>query len=70
MNIFGNKIKNKPALSYWVKFDFDNPETYPPKYDKYLVHRKDEKIHWETWNNSYWAYNGNVITHWAVIIKP
>lgn len=62
--------KEKPALSYWVKFDINDITTYPPKYDKYLICRKDGKIHWETWNGSGWAYNGTVIRYWAVIIKP
>jgi len=68
MGIF-NKDKH-PALSHWVKFDKLDILTYPPNYDKYLVQRKDEKIHWETWNGSGWAYNGNVIIYWAVIVKP
>jgi hypothetical protein len=70
MNFFK---RNKPALSAlscWVKFDLSKPETCPPKYDKYLICRKDGKIHWETWNGNGWAYNGDVIKFWAVIIKP
>lgn len=42
----------------------------PEKYGKYFVHRKDGKIHWETWNGTGWAYNGNVITHWKQITPP
>ena len=53
------------ALSYWQL------STMPPaKYGKYLVCRKDGKIHWETWNGSGWAYNGNTIKYWAVIVEP
>lgn len=54
----------------WVEFDFDTVSTHPPKYGKYFVKRKDGKIHWETWNGSNWAYNGNVITHWRAINFP
>lgn len=54
----------------WIKFDPNNPETHPKQYDKYFVHRKDGKVHWETWNGSGWAYNGNVITHYMIIEKP
>lgn len=58
------------ALSHWVKFDPSNVETYPDVYGKYLICRKDGKIHWETWNGSGWAYNESVIVFWAVIVPP
>lgn len=32
-------------------------------YGKYLVVRKDGKIHFEVYNGSGWAYNGINITH-------
>lgn len=59
-----------PALSYWVAFDWNIKETHPPKYDKYLICRKDGKIHWETWNGSGWAYNHNEIKFYAIIAPP
>jgi hypothetical protein len=67
--------KQKPescqtALSYWVAFDFNKIETRPTKYGKYLICRKDGKIHWETWNGSGWAYNHNEIRYWAAILTP
>lgn len=46
------------------------PANKPDKYGKYLIMRKDGKIHWETWNNLNWAYNSDVITHFCVINKP
>lgn len=58
------------ALSCWVSFDFNKIETRPTEYGKYLICRKDGKIHWETWNGSGWAYNHNEIKYWAVIINP
>jgi hypothetical protein len=58
------------ALSHWTPFDFYKIETRPKQSGKYLVCRKDGKIHWETWNGSGWAYNDNVIRFWAVIISP
>jgi hypothetical protein len=71
MSIFNIIKKNKrPALSHWSKFNKLDITTYPPEYGKYLIQRKDGKIHWETWNGSGWAYNGNEIRYWAVIIKP
>ena len=54
----------------WVAFDFMSLETRPPKYGKYLITRKDGKIHWETWNGSGWAYNHNEIRYWAEIKPP
>ena len=59
-----------PCISHWVSFDFMKIETRPKKYGKYLICRKDGKIHWETWNGSGWAYNHNEIRYWAVIISP
>jgi len=57
-------------VTCWVAFDWDKPETRPTKYGKYFVHRKDGKVHWEIWNGSGWAYNGNVITHWMEVKPP
>jgi hypothetical protein len=54
----------------WVAYDFKKPETRPKKYDRYFVHRKDGKVHWEIWNGSAWAYNENSITHWKEIDLP
>jgi len=59
-------------LNGWIPFDYKvyNPYTRPPRYDKYFVCRKDGKVHWETWNGTGWAYNGEVITHYMDIRKP
>jgi hypothetical protein len=54
----------------WIEFDFLDPEARPTKPDKYLVIRKDGKIHWETWNGNSWAYNSDSIRQWAVITRP
>jgi len=54
----------------WVAFDWMKIETRPKKYGKYLITRKDGKIHWETWNGSGWAYNHNEIRFWAEIKPP
>ena len=58
------------SVKNWVAFDFMKLETRPPKYGKYLITRKDGKIHWETWNGSGWAYNHNEIRYWAEIKPP
>ena len=41
-------IKNyrQPLVSYWVAFDWMKIETRPTTYGKYLICRKDGKIHW------------------------
>ncbi len=65
-----NELLNLFSVINWVAFDFDKLETRPPKYGKYLIARKDGKIHWETWNGSGWAYNHNEIRYWAVIKPP
>ena len=55
----------------WKEYSWDNEESHPKKPGiKYLIHRKDGKVHWETWNGTNWAYNGAVITHYAIINKP
>jgi len=57
---------NQPALSHWNPY----PTSKPTEYGKYFVCRKDGKVHWETWNNTGWAYNNNTIVCWATIIEP
>lgn len=65
-----NNTPCQTAVSCWVAFDWNKIETHPTKYGKYLICRKDGKIHWETWNGSGWAYNHNEIRFWAVIVPP
>lgn len=36
----------------WVAYDWNNINSRPKTYGKYFVHRKDGKVHWETWNES------------------
>ena len=64
------KILRLCNVSGWVAYDWHKPETRPKAYGKYFVCRKDGKVHWETWNGSGWAYNGNVITHWKEVKPP
>ena len=70
----GNEPQNpaflQTAVSCWVAFDWNKIETRPTEYGKYLICRKDGKIHWETWNGCGWAYNHNEIRYWAVIVPP
>jgi len=51
----------------WKEYPKEKPSTY----GRYEVYRtKCNKQHYETWNGSGWAYNGNNITHFREIIKP
>jgi len=61
---------NLPCVGYWIAYDFIDKETKPKKYGKYLICRKDGKIHWETWNGGGWAYNNKEIIYWAEIVSP
>lgn len=54
----------------WIAFDHDKKETRPTKYGKYLICRKDGKIHFETWNGTGWSYNHNEIRFYALITSP
>lgn len=59
-----------PDVINWVAYDFKVQLSHPPQYGKYLICRKDGKIHWETWNGSGWAYNHTVIRYWAELTPP
>jgi hypothetical protein len=64
------KLLESQLTHSWTKYTWENPVSHPPAYGSYFVHRKDGKIHWETWNGAGWAYNEKVITHWAKITTP
>ncbi len=68
IKVYHDQFQNEPD-SKWIKYDFNIIESRPKETIKYVVQRKDGKIHMEKWNGSGWAYNGNVITHY-LIIKP
>lgn len=54
-------------LGEWATY----PENKPVEYGRYLVYRKGcKKMHFETWNNTGWAYNNNDITHWCDVRPP
>ena len=50
----------------WIPYESIKPLIY----GKYIVCRKDGKIHWETWNGTGWAYNNNEIRYWLIIPEP
>lgn len=54
-------------MNEWKKY----PEERPADYGRYEVYRAGcDKQHYETWNNTGWAYNNRDITHWRPIVKP
>ena len=47
------------------------PEQRPTEYGKYEIYRAGcKKQHYQTWNNTGWAYDNKDITHWREIIPP
>lgn len=67
----GDENLDIASQTVWNKY----PETRPVVVDggkrRFLVWRKGcEKLQFETWNNTGWAYNNNDITHWALITPP
>lgn len=48
----------------WTKYKKQNLNV-----GKYLVQRKDGKIHFEKYNGTGFAYNNNVVTHYSIINK-
>jgi hypothetical protein len=52
--------------TYWQSFE----QIKPLIWGKYIVCRKDGKIHLETWNGTGWAYNHNEIKYWAELTNP
>lgn len=69
-NKCGKEITDKYQLNSiisWKKYS----EEKPKEYGTYLVYRKGcDKTHFETWNNTGWAYNNNDITHWSKVLTP
>lgn len=64
------KALGNQSTQNWIKYSWDDLISHPIEYGKYFVHRKDGKVHWETWNGIGWAYNDNVITDWCKITNP
>lgn len=56
-------VEFKPILPTFKPIEFIPKLSQPKKYGKYIVVRKDGKIHFEVWNGTGWAYNNNSITH-------
>lgn len=64
-----SKLGNLPAPqdNPWYPY----PALRPEAYGRYEVYRAGcNKQHYETWNNTGWAYNNTDITHFRKIITP
>ncbi len=62
---------NHCIVGYWVPFDWSKKETHPPAEGvRYLICKKDGKIHWENWTLGGWSYNHNEIRYYAQILPP
>ena len=60
------ELDEKPDAIVWNRYDYEDEFTRPKEYGRYLVYREsNEKIHFETWNGSGWAYNNKTITWYA-----
>ena len=56
-------VEFKDILPIFRPVRFHETLSKPNDFGKYIVVRKDGKIHFETWNGTGWAYNQNSITH-------
>lgn len=54
----------------WVKYNWENVLTHPPRYGKYFICRKDGKVCQEIWNGVSWAHNGPEVTCWLEVKDP
>jgi hypothetical protein len=61
---------NNGWITYRMKYDnYENRHVIPSVTGKYLVCRKDGKIHFEKYNGTGFAYNDNSIIYWQEIPK-
>jgi len=55
----------------WIKFNWEERATHPPKPGRYLIYRKKcNKMHFEQWNGLGWASSNKDCTHWADLKAP
>ena len=57
----------------WTRFDVDNPKTFPPDIDEYLVRYSFGKTGTEKWegeNLGFVSSDRRHITHWLPLPKP
>ena len=55
----------------WIEYKKGDKSTHPVKIGRYLIYReKANKLHFEKWNGTGWAYSNDQCTYWMKIIKP
>jgi hypothetical protein len=74
VEIFNGRInvsRNRKCIDNWVKYDSNNPKTYPSTPGRYLIYRKKcGKQHFEQWNGRGWASSNNDCTHYQIVSNP
>ena len=58
-----NELENLGVKFLITQFNIQEYTGQKIPYGKYIVVRKDGKIHFEIYNGTGWAYNNNSITH-------
>jgi hypothetical protein len=54
--------------SEWLAYDWNNLDTHPTQVGRYLIYReKCDKVQFERWNGSGWAYSNGDCSHWMHI---
>ena len=62
---------NLDAVISWVAYDWNNKQSRPPKYGRYLIYRKKcKKMHFENWNGNGWDSSNGDCTHWCEVFPP
>lgn len=73
VHYLGNKAQIWYHLNGWrayrYKYNYDIVSEIPPVTGRYMVLRKDGKVHFATWNGTGWAYNDNDIIGWQEVPK-
>lgn len=58
-------------IGWWRRYDKDDWDAKRKmEVKEYFVHRKGDKMHWEMFNGTGFAYNEKTITHFADILPP
>jgi hypothetical protein len=57
-------------IGKWINYDINQPASHPKECGKYLVCRKDGKIHFEKWNGTGFAYNNNSVKYYGKVLLP
>lgn len=70
MQIRITETKTHVMQQVWTEFEYSTGKGAPKSPGRYLVMRKDGKVHFENYNGSGWAYNGKSIIMWTKVNEP